>query len=164
MILQTSDIIQLIADIVAAILNFLKPIVSPLGGWMVSWIETALKFFPQKDMLFYIILFVIIIIIGCIVNIAWPGDKEPAFKRKTKIPKEKIKKPEKERKKKIEDSKTKIDKEVKEEKKGEIEEQLEEIGEEPEEVKEEVEEKPEEIPGTDRRGRPGGGTRAQAHA
>jgi len=69
MIFQT-DLVQTIADIVAAILTFLFPIVSPLGSWMVSWMDYVLQFFPQNDLTLYITIFVILVTAGAIVNIA----------------------------------------------------------------------------------------------
>ena len=73
------DAFQLIADIVAAILNFLKPIVSPMGSFMVNWIEAVLQFFPRDSLTLYITLFVIIVLLGGIANVAWAGDKKPKF-------------------------------------------------------------------------------------
>ena len=46
---------------------------------MINWIEVVLSIFPRNDLALYIILFVIIIIIGAITNILWPGDKPPRF-------------------------------------------------------------------------------------
>lgn len=79
MIFQTVDFLQVLAEIIGAILNFLKPIVSPIGAWMINWIEVVLRIFPKNNLVLYIILFVIIIIIGAITNILWPGDKPPRF-------------------------------------------------------------------------------------
>ncbi len=79
MIFQTVDFLQVLAEIIGAILNFLKPIVSPIGAWMINWIEVVLRIFPKNDLALYIILFVMIIIIGAITNILWPGDKPPKF-------------------------------------------------------------------------------------
>ena len=56
MIILAVDYIQLIADIVAAVLNFLYPIVSPMGLWMVNWMDFVLQFFPQNDLTIYIII------------------------------------------------------------------------------------------------------------
>ncbi|MFX0017140.1 MAG: hypothetical protein ACFFAK_01505 [Promethearchaeota archaeon] len=82
MIFQAVDFLQVLAEIIGAILNFLKPIVSPIGAWMINWIEVVLRIFPKNDLTLYIILFVIIIIIGAITNILWPGDKPPRFLEK----------------------------------------------------------------------------------
>jgi len=79
MFLPTIDFIQVIADIVAAILNFLNPIVSPMGAIMVYWMEYALQFFPRNDLTAYIIIAIVIVILGLIINIAWPGNKKPGF-------------------------------------------------------------------------------------
>jgi len=86
MIFQTVDFLQVLAEIIGAILNFLKPIVSPIGAWMINWIEFILRIFPKNDLALYIILFVIIIIIGSITNILWPGDIPPRrFEKKYKL-------------------------------------------------------------------------------
>ena len=74
---------QLFADIIAAILNFLRPIVSPMGQFMVLWMDFVLQFFP--DGLFtYIIIAAIIIVLGIIINTIWPGDKPPKYLDKFK--------------------------------------------------------------------------------
>lgn len=79
MIFQAVDFLEVLAEIIGAILNFFKPIVSPIGAWMINWLEVVLRIFPKNDLALYIILFVIIIIIGAITNILWPGDKPPRF-------------------------------------------------------------------------------------
>lgn len=90
MILIAVDSIQIIADIVAAILTFLNPIVSPLGLFMVNWMEIVLQYFPRDNLTMYIVIAVIIVVLGFIVNIAWPGDKKPGFLVKTKENDEKL--------------------------------------------------------------------------
>ena len=90
MILLAVDFIQLIADIVAAILNFLKLFVNPMGLFMVNWMEYVLQFFPQNNLMIYIIIFIVIITIGAIVNIAWPGNKRPGFLKKADEVEDKI--------------------------------------------------------------------------
>jgi hypothetical protein len=92
LIFQTIDFLQTFADIIAAILNFLRPIVSPMGSWMVNWIDVVLNYFPFGDLMPYITAFVVILVIGAIVNILWPGDRPPLFVDKIK---EKLKKAEK---------------------------------------------------------------------
>ncbi|MHA1274097.1 MAG: hypothetical protein ACTSQS_11765 [Promethearchaeota archaeon] len=78
-------IIQLIADIIAMIITFLKPIIIPIGEWMIGWVEFLLQFFPSGwDYLgFYIVIFIILIICAVIVNCKWPGDKPIAKFEKT---------------------------------------------------------------------------------
>jgi hypothetical protein len=87
------DMFQVLADIIGAILNFLKPIVSPIGAWMVNWINTALQFFPTDSLTIYIIIFIILLVSGGLVNSLWPGDKPPKFskQRYDLIPDQKIK-------------------------------------------------------------------------
>jgi len=144
MIFLTIDLIQTIADIVAAILNFLNPIVSPMGVLMVSWMDYVLQFFPENNLTFYIIISAIIITTGAIVNIAWAGDKKPKFLEKAKKLKEeaekKVKKPRVEKLRELEEAE-------------ELEEEAEELEKEAEElegkVEKEAEEKKSDNPNTD---------------
>jgi len=69
------EILQVIADIIGAILNFFKPWVTPIGAWLVSWIDVLLGFFPADNLTIYIAIFVVLIISGIIVNTKWPGVK-----------------------------------------------------------------------------------------
>jgi hypothetical protein len=84
---------QALADIIGAILNFLKPIVSPIGAWMVNWINTVLQFFPADSLTIYITIFIILLVSGAIVNSLWPGDRPPRFSKQKYevIPEQKIK-------------------------------------------------------------------------
>ena len=102
MIFATVDYIQIIADIVAAILNFLNPIVSPMGTFMVYWMEYVLQFFPQDDLIVYISIAIVIVILGLIVNIAWPGNKRPGILKKVDEVEEKIERKVEELDKKVE--------------------------------------------------------------
>ena len=88
-----ADMFQLLADIIGAILNFLKPIVSPIGSWMVDWINVVLKFFPTDSLTIYIAIFIILLVSGGIVNALWPGDRPPKFSKHKfeQIPEYKIK-------------------------------------------------------------------------
>jgi len=92
-LLFQADMFQLLADIIGAILNFLKPIVSPIGAWMVNWINTALQFFPTDSLTIYITIFIILLVSGAIVNSLWPGDRPPRFSKQKYdvIPDQKIK-------------------------------------------------------------------------
>jgi hypothetical protein len=78
MILQTVGFLQALADIIGAILTFLMPFVTPIGRWMVDWITVVIGFFQQNlggSMIMYVVICVILIVLGIIVNIIWPGDK-----------------------------------------------------------------------------------------
>lgn len=75
MLFQLPEILQVLADIVGAILNVLGPIVSPIGEFMVLWIEYVLAFFPDDNWTIYIVIFAILFIAGIIVNTRWPGDQ-----------------------------------------------------------------------------------------
>ena len=113
MILQI-DFVQIIADIVAAILNFLNPIVSPMGSFMVYWMEYVLQFFPQNDLILYISIAIVIVVLGLIVNILWPGDKKPGFLVKAEEIDEKIEKKAKDLDQKIEDKAQELEEKVEE--------------------------------------------------
>ena len=77
MLLQVNDILRSIANVVGIILNFLKPILIPVGEWMISWIETALSFFPRNDLSIYFLICLVLIMAGVIINIKFPGDEPP---------------------------------------------------------------------------------------
>jgi len=79
MILQTIEILDILANIIGTILLFLMPIIVPIGEWMVGWISSGMDFLRQNfgsDFTIYIIICVILIVSGIIVNIIWPGDKK----------------------------------------------------------------------------------------
>ncbi|MHA2049093.1 MAG: hypothetical protein ACW986_05720 [Promethearchaeota archaeon] len=72
------DFFDILADIVGSILLFLKPIITPIGEWMVGWISATTQFLKDNlstGLTFYIIICAILVISGIIVNIIWPGDK-----------------------------------------------------------------------------------------
>jgi hypothetical protein len=134
-IFQTIDLVQTIADIVAAILTILNPIVSPMGSLMVLWMDYVLQFFPQNNLIFYIIISALIVTTGAIVNIAWAGDKKPKFLEKAKKLEEKaekkVKKPREKKVEEIEEEAEKIEEDL---------EEVEEIEEEAEKIEEDLEE------------------------
>ena len=79
MIYQTIKELQILADIIGSILLFLKPIISPIGDWMIGWISVGMEFLRDNfstDYTFYIIICVILVVSGIIVNIIWPGDRK----------------------------------------------------------------------------------------
>ena len=72
------DFLEVLANIVGSILLFLKPLVVPIGQWMVDWITVATQFFKDNlgtSLTFYIVIFVSIVVLGIVVNIVWPGDR-----------------------------------------------------------------------------------------
>lgn len=78
MIFQSMDFLEVLADIIGAILIFLEPIIRPIGEFMVSWITDATQFFKENlgtSLTFYIVICVIIIVSGIVINILWPGDR-----------------------------------------------------------------------------------------
>ncbi|MFX1499686.1 MAG: hypothetical protein ACFFDH_01830 [Promethearchaeota archaeon] len=65
------------AEIFGAIYLVLRPIVSPIGQFMVNWINIVYSFLKDNlfgDLTLYIIICVIIVVAGIIVNIVWPGN------------------------------------------------------------------------------------------
>lgn len=72
---ERNEFLQLIADIIGYILKLFQPFVTPIGVWMVLWINTLLEFFPANNLTIYIVIFVLLIISGVIINSKWPGEK-----------------------------------------------------------------------------------------
>ncbi|MFX1337323.1 MAG: hypothetical protein ACFFDK_01795 [Promethearchaeota archaeon] len=69
------EFLQIIADIIGLILRVLQPFVTPIGAWMVSWVDVLLSFFPTGSLIPYFVIFAILVISGIIVNTKWPGEK-----------------------------------------------------------------------------------------
>ena len=70
--------LQVIADIIGTILLFLKPVVTPIGEWIVGLVSAATEFLQQNfgtNLTFYIIIGVVFVVSAIIVNIIWPGDR-----------------------------------------------------------------------------------------
>ena len=79
MLLQTIEILDILANIIGSILMFLMPIIVPIGEWMVGWISSSMDFLRQNlstDLTIYILICVLLVASGIIVNIIWPGDKK----------------------------------------------------------------------------------------
>jgi len=79
MLLQTIEILDILANIIGTILLFLMPIIVPIGEWMGGWISSGMDFLRLNfgsDFTIYIIICVILVVSGIIVNIIWPGDKK----------------------------------------------------------------------------------------
>lgn len=79
MILEIMGFLQVLANIIGAILTFLMPIVVPIGQFMVEWITVTIGFLQQNlggDLTLFIVICVILIMSGIVVNIIWPGDKQ----------------------------------------------------------------------------------------
>jgi hypothetical protein len=75
MIFLLLDALQDFVNVMGGILQFFYPILSPIGIFMVIWVNAVLSIFPQIHIAFYIVLCIILIIIGIVVNSRWPGDK-----------------------------------------------------------------------------------------
>jgi len=67
--------LQVLAAIIGFILEIFKPIVVPIGQWLVVWVDFLMYFFPSETLWFYIIIFFILIVGGIIINIKWPGEQ-----------------------------------------------------------------------------------------
>ena len=72
---QYNEILNTLATIIGAIVKFVQPFLTPIGAFMVLWINYLMQFFPYVNLAFYIVIFVILIIAGIIVNSHWTGDK-----------------------------------------------------------------------------------------
>ena len=75
MILETIEFLEILVDIIAAILFFMQPIAAPLGEIMVMAINNALGYFPAENLILYISIFIIIVVLGVIINTSPIGDK-----------------------------------------------------------------------------------------
>ena len=71
--------LQPIADIISLIVAFLQPFVEPIGKWMVTWITVSMDFLKEnvgREFTLYITICLVLIVLGVIINIIWPGDKK----------------------------------------------------------------------------------------
>lgn len=77
MFLQTEryDWLQSLAEIIGIILNFFKPVVTPLGEFTVLWIDFLMNFFPSKNITIYVVIFIILICSAIFINTRWPGEQ-----------------------------------------------------------------------------------------
>lgn len=78
MIFQSMDFLEVLADIIGAILIFLEPIIRPIGEFVVSWITDTTQFFKENlgtSLTFYIVICAILVVSGIVINILWPGDR-----------------------------------------------------------------------------------------
>ncbi|MDX1798514.1 MAG: hypothetical protein R3255_07690 [Candidatus Lokiarchaeia archaeon] len=88
MIFQGTDFLQVLADLIGAILTFLMPLFAPIGRWMTDWITVVIGFLQQNlggDLTIFIVICVILIIGGMIINIIWPGDRPGSIFSKEKV-------------------------------------------------------------------------------
>jgi hypothetical protein len=72
------DFLDILAEIVGSILLFLKPIISPIGAFLVDLTTAATQFFKDNfstSLTFYIVICAILVVSGIVVNIIWPGDR-----------------------------------------------------------------------------------------
>ena len=68
MIFETNPVLEMIATIIGGIINFIQPIVTPIGEVMVFWVNKLLPYFPFGDLTLYIAIFLILVIAGVIIN------------------------------------------------------------------------------------------------
>lgn len=88
LIFQGTDFLQVLADLIGAILTFLMPLFAPIGRWMTDWITVVIGFLQQNlggDLTIFIVICVILIIGGMIINIIWPGDRPGSIFSKEKV-------------------------------------------------------------------------------
>jgi hypothetical protein len=72
------DFLDILAEIFGSILLFLKPIMSPIGAFLVDLTTAATQFFKDNlgaSLTFYIVICAILVVSGIVVNIIWPGDR-----------------------------------------------------------------------------------------
>ncbi|TXT65087.1 MAG: hypothetical protein BAJALOKI1v1_470009 [Promethearchaeota archaeon] len=69
------DALQDFVNVMGGIMLFFYPFLSPIGAFMVAWINAVLSVAPQFNIAFYIVICVILIVAGIIINSYWPGDK-----------------------------------------------------------------------------------------
>ncbi|MFW9829283.1 MAG: hypothetical protein ACFFEY_17035 [Candidatus Thorarchaeota archaeon] len=77
MILQTIGFLEALADIIGVILTFLMPILTPIGVWIVDVVTVIIGFLKQTlggEMMLFIVICVVLVVLGIIINIIWPGD------------------------------------------------------------------------------------------
>ena len=72
---ERAEWLQIIANIIGFILNIFKPVVTPIGEWMVIWIDFLMNFFPDNNLTIYIIICIALIVASIIINYKWPGEK-----------------------------------------------------------------------------------------
>ncbi|MBN1800247.1 MAG: hypothetical protein JW891_02000 [Candidatus Lokiarchaeota archaeon] len=75
MIFEIIPALEMLATIVAALINFIKPLVVPIGEVMVRAINVLLAYFPDQSLVLYIVIFAILIVLGVLVNTSPVGDK-----------------------------------------------------------------------------------------
>lgn len=72
------DFLEILAEIVGSIMTFLKPIISPIGAFIVDLTVAVTQFFKDNlgsSLMFYIVVCAIVVTSAIIVNIIWPGDR-----------------------------------------------------------------------------------------
>ena len=84
---ERNEFMQVLAHIIGFILEIFKPFVTPIGEWLVIWVDFLMNFFPSENMTIYIVIFVILIVAGIIINVKWPGEQYVSiFEKKEEKP------------------------------------------------------------------------------
>lgn len=68
MIFETNFVLEIIANVIGLILGVIQPIVTPIGEFMVLWVNYLLQYFPYGNLTLYIAIFIILVVAGVIVN------------------------------------------------------------------------------------------------
>ena len=68
MIFETYPILEIIALIIGYILSIVQPIVTPIGEFMVLWVNYLLQYFPYGNLTLYIVIFIVLVVAGVIIN------------------------------------------------------------------------------------------------
>lgn len=75
-------ILEIIAVIIGNIIEIIKPYISPIGDWMIIWVNFVLQFFPDSNLTIYIIIYVVLVTAALVVNIKWSGKSAEELEKK----------------------------------------------------------------------------------
>ncbi|MHA1659413.1 MAG: hypothetical protein ACTSUT_09845 [Promethearchaeota archaeon] len=79
--------VHTLADVIGIVFGFLQPYLTPIGQFMVYWVDYLMQFFPLGNLTLYLVIFVILIISGGVINCKWTGDTYIYKKEKKKLKK-----------------------------------------------------------------------------
>jgi hypothetical protein len=82
------EFLEILAGIIGFILEIFKPIVTPIGEWMVYWVGFLLQYFPTGSLTVYIVIFAVLVVSAIIINTKWPGEKYIPVYTKDETPRE----------------------------------------------------------------------------
>ncbi|MHA1689803.1 MAG: hypothetical protein ACTSUN_10805 [Promethearchaeota archaeon] len=77
--------LETFAHTIGDIIEFLIPILIPLGTVLSAIMDTLANILPYGNLTLYIILFISFIILGMIINIKWPGNDKKLNEERKRI-------------------------------------------------------------------------------